>query len=74
VMSPCALSLLLLNEEFGYMHYNCQCGTLVLLLGVFGCVVCLLPRLVSLLSNVVAIMIHILARQMWLMLGLVMVG
>lgn len=43
-------------------------------LGCLGCVVCLLPRLVSLLSNVVAIMINILARQMWLMLGLVMVG
>jgi hypothetical protein len=46
VMSPCALSLLLLNEEFGYIHYNCQCGTLVLLLGVFG-VCCLFVAEVS---------------------------
>lgn len=29
-------SLLLLNKDFGYMHYNCQCGTSVLFVGVFN--------------------------------------
>lgn len=27
--------LLLLNKGFGYMHYDCRCGTLMLFVGVF---------------------------------------